>query len=985
MRHDLFVLRGTGMSDVEKLWTFSESVYHPAHERNGGTLFCIGNGLLGLRGSYEELGTKEVQGLFAVGVYRKAVQQQFCIADTFCRKKYIFNEELMPTPEEMYLIQNLPDPLYCKIWLNGEPFRMWDGKLLEYNRTLDLKTGVLHRHVRWDDGQGRITSIHFRRFCSMADRHLIAQEISMTPENWSGEVKIESGIDASLNNEYSESVVEESPSGLVIKSAIDGGAVCFQAQENRLDGAQWSFETVLRRYKKTAVVSAEQGRTLTLEKFSTLYSTQNETPQESAGQRVKQAAEKGFEFCLSESSKVWNTLWDQADIQMEGDPEAQRKIRFALFHLIIASPQTDSRISIGAKALSGQGYSGHVFWDTDINLAPFYQWVFPEWGGAHVRYRRCMLDDARAYAASEGRKGARYPWQTSIAGFEHAPVAIACSRTQIHVTADIAYCALRYVDISGDVQWLENEGAEMICECARYMAERVEFNPEKGRYEILGVGGPDEYHPVTNNNAYTNWLTAYVLRRAAELQANPPRPSLCSGHPSEVGDFSQSPPAEGCPKGGVGSLSQSPPAEGCPKGGVGVDADEAKLWLEIAEKMYRPVDEETGLIEQCDGFFDLKDTWEVTGGDWGGPGAEYHECKGLKQPDVVLLTVLLPQLFKQKYLKANWDYYERFILHGSSLSPSIHALLAAKLGLMDKAMEYFNLSADFDALDVNKDTSAGIHIGNFGGLWQAIAYGFAGMEMDGENLTFDPHLPESWKALSFNVNFRGEPHHIRITDGKASCVKKPQIKGVLFDLDGVVVFTDKYHYLGWKKLADERGWVFDEEVNNGCRGVPRLASLQVILDHNSVELPEEEKERLAEIKNEVYKELLKQINSEDVYPGVIDFLKKLKVHGLKLAICSSSKNAQTVLDALDLSQYFDAVVGGKDIRTPKPDPEIFLTGAARLGLKPEECVVFEDAESGVEAALRAGMICVGVGPETRLPAANRCFTDYSTLKLEDFI
>ena len=913
-------------------WVISEDVYHPANERTGGTQFCIGNGLMGLRGSYEELGTKDVQGLFAAGVFRKSVERQFCLADTFCRKKYIFDEELMPTPEEIYLIQNLPDPLYCKIWLNGEPFRMWDGELLKYNRTLDLKTGLLTRSVRWDDGKGNITSLTFRRFCSMADRHLIVQEISITPENWFGDVKIESGIDASLNLEYAEAVETDSLNGLLLKSEVIGGAIVFQALENRISGfsGSWENETHLRRYKKTATASVQQGERLTLEKFSTVYSTQDEHPGENAMDVAVDCADQGFAVCFDESSKVWKKLWEQADIQIEGDEDAQKKIRFALFHLIIASPQNDSRMSIGAKALSGQGYSGHVFWDTDINLAPFYQWVFPEWGGAHVRYRNRMLDAAREYAATEGRKGARYPWQSSIKGIEHAPIAITCSRTQIHVTADVAYCALRYVDISGDFQWLKNNGGKMICECARYMAERVVFNPAENRYEIHGVGGPDEYHPVTDNNAYTNYLTAYVLRRAAALTG---------------------------------------------------DAAETEQWQEIAEKLYCPGDDQTGLIPQCDGFYDLKDTWDVIGGEWGGPGAEYHECKGLKQPDVLLLLTLFPERFGKKYLQANWDYYERFILHGSSLSPSIHSLVAAKLGLMDKAMEYFNLSADFDTLDVNKDTWAGIHIGNFGGLWQAMVYGFAGLEMNGDVLTFNPHLPENWTSLSFNLCFRGEPLHVQIVEGQAVVEKNPIIKGALFDLDGVVVFTDKYHYLGWKKLADEKGWEFDEEVNNGCRGVPRLASLQVILDHNRIDLPTTEKEALAAIKNEYYKELLNGIHDGDVYPGVVAFLEKLKAQGIKLAICSSSKNAQTVLDALDLSSYFDAVVGGNDIQNPKPNPEIFLTGAARLGLSPEDCVVFEDAESGVEAALAAGMKCIGVGPEARLGSAHRCTTDYSMLEL----
>ncbi|MFA7368405.1 MAG: glycosyl hydrolase family 65 protein [Kiritimatiellales bacterium] len=699
-------------------WTVSESVYHPANERIGGTQFCIGNGLIGLRGSYEELGTREVQGLFAAGVFRKSIERQFCTADTFCRKKYIFNEELMPTPEEIYLIQNLPDPLFTKIWLDGKPFRMWDGKLLEYNRTLDLKTGTLTRTVRWDDGWGNITGLCFRRFCSMAERRLIAQEITITPENWSGEVNIESGIDASLNIEYAESVAGNLPDGLLLKSVVAGsGTQVFQCSENRLTvngkiSSVWKNETQLRRYKKIMPVQAGRGETLTLEKFSTVYSTQDGNPGQSALELAQRSAEAGFETCRAESSRVWQKIWEQADIQIEGDAKAQQRLRFALFHLIIASPQTDSRFSIGAKALTGQGYNGHVFWDTDINLAPFYQWVFPEWGGAHLRYRRRMLDDARAYAESEGRKGARYPWSCTVEGFEHAPVAITCSRTQIHVVPDIAYAALRYADITGDFQWLETQGKDVVTECARYMAGRVVFNAAQDRYEIHGVGGPDEYHPVTDNNAYTNYLTAYVLRRAAEF---------------------------------------------CP------DKGEASRWREIADKMYCPSNEKTGLIPQCDGFYDLKDTWDVTGGEWGGPGAEYHECKGMKQPDVILLLTLLPEKFRQKHFQANWDYYERFILHGSSLSPSIHALVAAKLGLMDRAMHYFNLSADFDFVDYNNDTRDGIHIGNFGGLWQAVAYGFAGLELHGDELRFDPHLPPEWKSLCFRIKFRGNALQLRVT------------------------------------------------------------------------------------------------------------------------------------------------------------------------------------------------------------------------------
>ncbi|AKJ63358.1 beta-phosphoglucomutase [Kiritimatiella glycovorans] len=209
-----------------------------------------------------------------------------------------------------------------------------------------------------------------------------------------------------------------------------------------------------------------------------------------------------------------------------------------------------------------------------------------------------------------------------------------------------------------------------------------------------------------------------------------------------------------------------------------------------------------------------------------------------------------------------------------------------------------------------------------------------------------------------------------------------QIRAVLFDLDGVVVFTDKYHYLGWKKLADEKGWAFDEEINHRCRGVPRLASLQVILDHNHVELPQEEKERLADVKNEYYRELLKEINEEDLYPGALDLLRRLRAEGTRTACCSSSKNAQTVLDALGIGEYFDAVVTGHDIENPKPAPDIFLLGAERVNMHPYHCLVFEDAESGVEAARAAGMKCVGVGPRERLPSAGETVEDYARIDVQ---
>jgi len=212
-----------------------------------------------------------------------------------------------------------------------------------------------------------------------------------------------------------------------------------------------------------------------------------------------------------------------------------------------------------------------------------------------------------------------------------------------------------------------------------------------------------------------------------------------------------------------------------------------------------------------------------------------------------------------------------------------------------------------------------------------------------------------------------------------------KIEAALFDLDGVVVFTDKYHYLAWKSVSDENGWAFSEEVNHGCRGVPRMESLEVILRHNQVELSPEQKVALADQKNRCYVELLKNISSEDIYPGVVAFLKTLREKGLKIGLCSSSRNANMVLENLNLSQWFDAVVTGAEVVKAKPDPEIFLTGAKRLGVEPAVCVVFEDAPAGVAAALAAGMDCIGVGSPELLRNAPTAITDYDKIDVNALI
>ncbi|MCF7863762.1 MAG: hypothetical protein K9L89_03120, partial [Kiritimatiellales bacterium] len=402
-------------------WMLSETVYHPKNELVGGTLYCLGNGYMGLRGSYEELGTKGVQGHFVQAVFRKLLDNRFfCHADTFCRKKFIFNEELMPYPEVSCYIQNLPDALFLQIVIGGKVFKMWDGKLLDYRRTLNVKNGLLERMVRWDNGEGKITHFVFKRFCSMDNRHIVFSKVEITPENYDDEIEIRSGIDASIEDAYVENVISMENGRILLSTAIPStGIAVAQCVDHRLSvngvdiEVDWGFETNLHRHYCTTRIGLQKGATLVIEKPAPIFTSQDHD----AGNIITQAEtlcadclSEGFDSVLNRSENAWEKIWDKCDVRIEGDGKAQQMLRYGLYHLIIASPMDSDKCSIGAKSLTGEGYAGYVFWDTEINIAPFYQWVLPEVARNHYSYRARMLPDAIENAVLNGGTGARYPW-----------------------------------------------------------------------------------------------------------------------------------------------------------------------------------------------------------------------------------------------------------------------------------------------------------------------------------------------------------------------------------------------------------------------------------------------------------------------------------------------------------------------------------------------------------------------------------------------
>jgi kojibiose phosphorylase len=636
---------------------------------------------------------------------------------------------------------------------------------------------------------------------------------------------------------------------------------------------------------------------------------------------------------------------------IEGDHEAQVAIRFAIYHLLIAAPPKGVSASIGAKTLSGFGYHGHVFWDTETFMLPWFTHTRPEVAQRLLAYRHARLPGARRKARANGFDGAQFPWESAGSGDEVTPTLVADAADpsrivriwtgdiEIHISAVIAHAAMRYWAATGDDAFMRDQGAELIVETARFWASRLEWDATAGRFELRDVIGPDEFHDHVDNNAFTNYLVAWHLRTAADM---------------------------------AGWLLATDPARATALFGSPHEAHAAiERFRNIAAQVYLPFDPSTGLIEQFDGYFGLRevDLAALAGRDRSMQsllGIEgVAETTVIKQPDVLMLAYLLPDVFDPATLAANYAFYDARTDHefGSSLGPAIQALMAARVGRAEEAYTHFLRAVRTDLDDARGNGADGIHGAAAGGLWQALVFGFAGVTFDGDQVSTDPRLPAHWSRLAFRLVHRG-----RVVDVDLRPEAPSRIRGLILDLDGVLADTADAHYRAWQRLADEEGLPFDRTANEALRGVSRAESLRRLLGPRIVSATEAA--ALAARKNAYYRELIAAIRPPDVLPGALDLLEHARTRGLRLALASSSRNAREVIDRLDIADRFDIICDGRTTEAAKPAPDLFLAAAAALGLEPSACVVFEDAADGITAAHAAGMWAVGIGPAERAGSAD---------------
>ncbi|NDJ18646.1 beta-phosphoglucomutase [Myxacorys almedinensis] len=933
-------------------WTVIEPHFDPTLLHARETVFTIGNGYLGTRGSFEEGHPQAMAATLIHGVYDHV--------------PVVYTE-----------LVNCPDWLPLVITIEGDRFRLDQGEVLSYERSLDLQHGRLSRSVRWRSPAGKTIDLHFERFASFADQHVLALRCQITPVDFEGSIEVQASINGYPENQgfnHWESIGQGATRhGVWLRVRTRTSRIeLAMASGMNLSGAEGSPQTANVPGYPTLLTSffASPDQTVTIENVITVYTSRDvEAPTQAA--QTKLADLPSYADLRSQHEDAWKQAWENSDILIEGDVKSQLAVRYNIFQLLISAAKHDDQVSIPAKTLSGFGYRGHVFWDTEIFILPFFTYTQPALARNLLTYRYHTLEGARRKAAHYGFKGAMYSWESADTGDEVTPrwalpndpyaedIRIWCRDREIHISADIAYAAWNYWQATGDDDWMRDYGAEIILDTAVFWMSRVEWSNRHERYEIREVIGADEYHEHdVNNSVFTNRLAQWHLEKAIAVYD-----WLKQHHPQRLSDLEKK---------------------------LKITPERRSRWQDIAKNLWI-LDSPSGLIEQFEGFFDLKD---INLNDYEPRTKSIQALIGieegnrrqvLKQPDVLMLLYLMRQSQEFPYSPAavekNWDYYapRTDITYGSSLGPAIHSILASDLGKSVEAYDRFMQAALVDLEDTRGNASEGIHGASAGGIWQVVVFGFGGIQLGDRHPVANPHLPPGWSRLKFRLHWRGKWHDFDLKPNPTQHLPAPMtppppssprlpIRGVIFDLDGVLTDTAEYHYRSWQRLADEEELPFDRDANEALRGVSRRESLMLIVGDRTYS--EAQLHEMMERKNGYYVELIQTVSPHDLLPGALTLLEELRQAGIKTAIGSASKNARPVVEKLGIADQVDAIADGYSVEHPKPAPDLFLFAAQELGLDPGECVVFEDAAAGVEAALAAGMWAVGLGPEERVGAAH---------------
>lgn len=707
---------------VVEPWKIIEKGFQPSYSQVAESVFALGNEYMGVRGYFEE----GYSGASTPGSYFNGVYSNAKMGETGYKGIVTVGEFMV----------NSVNWLAAKISIDGEVLDLNRSDIRDYERVLDLKNGLLTRKLVWVTKSGKETALVFERFLSMSRMNVGAQRITLTAANYEGGVDVELYSDFGMIH-YSRN---ENFWDVVAQSSEDD---CFEigAQVRNYETRVYSASFVAAEHMSSAETLEQEksiGKryTIALEQGEAASVTRLVYNDREALTEEKKAfmREASFDGLLQETSDWWAQTWEQSDIVIDGDDENQQGIRYCIFQMLQTYHGAQPGNNIGAKGLSGEGYGGCAFWDTETYCLPFF--IFNNLTAAKnlLLFRYQTLDEARARAKDLDCRGAFYPIST-ISGKETCPLWQHAS-LQLQASTAVAYGIWFYEKMSGDEEFLENYGMEMLIEISRMLATRGDWSADGTQYGYFNVMGPDEFQMMVNHNCYTNYMGRFTFNYTADVwkKLQEKAPSVCE------------------------RLSKK----------LGFSVDELADWREKADHMVILQDQDSLIFEQHEGFFKLPhvDVDQI-------PVEEfplYHHWTYdriyrndmIKQPDVLMLMLLFNRSFTEEELRANYEYYEPKCIHESSLSPSVHSILAAQLKKKEDALKFFQFATRMDLDNYNRNTCEGLHTTSIAAAWMNIVYGFGGMRSDGELLEFTPTIPAQWNAYSFHVTYQNAVIEVRV-------------------------------------------------------------------------------------------------------------------------------------------------------------------------------------------------------------------------------
>jgi len=735
-------------------WQVIEEGFDPARSRLSESMFCLANEFMGVRGYFDEgYSGDRLQGSYFNNLYEvihvdhpqlfKGIVSRVCFG------------------------VNSVDWLYTRISVDDEFLDLARVKFSGFKRKLDMRAGTVTREFTWTTAKGKKLKLTFIRMLSMVNPRCGYQRILFEPLNFSGRVKVCSGLDYSILHEIAGGwkQTEATRAGSLklgknfwtcSRTEYKGGRLSILGRT--INSGHYLFSSFdldcsaevkprLVKDEKTAFLQfslpVRKGQVTRLDKRAGMHW---ELTDDAAGvwktgiKTGKTASALSFDEALAGQCDFWNKAWENIDIRIDGDAESQQGVRFSIFNLHQTYHGYDPGLNIPCKGLTAEVYYGEVFWDTETYCFPYYMFNNPKAARNLLLYRYKYLPQACERARELGLEGARYPMCTldgteSCATWQHGDF-------EIHVSVAVAYAIWHYVKVCGDKDLLYRQGIEMLLQICRFYAAHGEYSPRNGDFCLFGVMGPDEYHMNVNNNCYTNVMVKktfeYTLAVVQEMKKSAPE-----------------------------LLARV-------AGKVKLRKNELNDWRQMARKMRIPYDKKRDLYEQHDGYFDLPEvdvkhfpeSQIPVYKHW--PYLKIFRYNMIKQPDVLLLPLFFSDDYSIRTKKINYEYYEARTIHESSLSPGVHSILASELGKGKEAWDFFKYMVRMDLDNYNRNTEQGLHVTSMSGAWLNMVYGWGGLRTDGDLLSFIPAIPRKWREFSYRLRCRGSI--LEVTVGRKSAI-----------------------------------------------------------------------------------------------------------------------------------------------------------------------------------------------------------------------